>query len=95
LKFFIIYTNTSSKAEAIKHEIDSWLNLTSAIQGDMIIINGNLESEVNLMSAIKFTEDAENPNELIENNKFYPRVLVATSSCIGPGLDYSSVYSVI
>jgi hypothetical protein len=83
------------KAESIKQEIDSWLNLTSAIQGDTIIINGDLESEVKLMSATKFTEDVENPNDLIENNKFYPRILVATSSCIGAGLDSSSVYTVI
>ena len=94
-KKVIIYTNTATKAESIKDEIDSWLNLTSAFQGDTIMINGDMESEVKLQSATTFTHDSNETSDLIKNNKFYPRVLIATSSCIGAGLDSSSVFSVI
>jgi superfamily II DNA helicase RecQ len=94
-KKVIIYTNTASRAELIKDEIDSWLNLTSSFEGDTIMINGDMESEVKLLSATTFTADIRNPQHLIDNNKFYPRVLIATSSCIGAGLDSSSVFSVI
>jgi hypothetical protein len=37
----------------------------------------DLETEVNFQSATKFIEDAANLCNLIENNKFYPQVLVA------------------
>ena len=94
-KKIIIYTNTASKAEKIKEEIDSWLNLTSAFEGDTIMINGDMESEVKLMSATTFTSNPSNPRENIDKDVFYPRVLIATSSCIGAGLDSSSVYSVV
>ena len=94
-KKIIIYTNTASKAEKIKEEIDSWLNLTSAFEGDTIMINGDMESEVKLMSATTFTSNPSNPCENIDTDIFYPRVLIATSSCIGAGLDSSSVYSVV
>ena len=94
-KKVIIYTNTASRAELIKQEIDSWLNLTSSFEGDTIMINGEMESEVKLISATTFTDEATNPRSIIDNNEFYPRVLIATSSCIGAGLDSSSVFSVI
>ena len=94
-KKVIIYTNTATKAENIKDEIDSWLNLTSAFEGDTIMINGDMESEVKLVSSTTFTSVIENPREKIDKNEFYPRVLIATSSCIGAGLDSSFVYSVV
>ena len=94
-KKVIIYTNTATKAESIKDELDSWLNLTSAFEGDTIMINGDMESEVKLKSATIFTSHINNARELVDNFKFYPRVLIATSSCIGAGLDSRSVYCVI
>ena len=91
----IIYTNTATKAESIKEEIDSWLNLTSFFDGDTIMINGEIESEVKLMSATTFTSESNNRPNRDNETVFNPRVLIATSSCIGAGLDSSSVYSVI
>ena len=38
-KKIIIYTNTATKAQYIKEEIDSWLNLTSAFQGSTIFLS--------------------------------------------------------
>ena len=94
-KKVIIYTNTASRSELIKDEIDSWLNLTSSFEGDTIMRNGDMESEVKLVSATTFTADIPNPRDLIDNNKFPPRVLIETSSCIRSGLHSSSVFSVI
>ena len=65
------------------------------IEGDTIIINGDLESEWKFFSAQKFTELTENPKEYVLKNVYYPRILVATSGCIGAGLDSSAVYCVI
>ena len=94
-KKIIIYTNAAKKADNIKDEIDSWLNLTSAFEGDTIMINGDMDSEVKLVSATTFTSETNNPRDKIDKNEFYPRVLIATSSCIGAGLDSSLVYSVV
>ena len=94
-KKVIIYTNTAVKATGIKEEIDSWLNLTSAFEGDSIMINGDMESELKLASVKRFTTEVSNPRDIIDKNEYYPRVLIATASCIGAGLDSSSVYSVI
>ena len=91
----MIYTNTASRAELIKNEIDSWLNLTLSFEGDTIMINRDMESEVKLLSATTFTADTLNPHNLIKNNKFNLRVLIATLSCIRADLDLSSVHSII
>ena len=37
----------------------------------------------------------EDPEPLINSNKFYPRVLLATAGSIGAGLDSPDVYAVI
>ena len=59
------------------------------------MINGDMESEVKLKSATMFTTTHHNACKLVDNCKFYPQVLVATSRCIGAGLDSSAFYSVI
>jgi hypothetical protein len=92
----IIYCNTASAVDKIRDELDNWLNeATTKIEGDTIIINGDLESEWKFFSAQRFTQVTTNPQECILNNIYYPRILIATSGCIGAGLDSSSVYSVI
>ena len=64
------------------------------IQGDVIIIHGNLKPEVKFVSAERFTQVITNPEELINSNKFYPQILLATAGIIGAGLDSPGVYSV-
>lgn len=39
------------------------------------------------MSVERFTQVKLNPEELINSNKFYPRILLATAGSIGIGLD--------
>ena len=41
-KKIIIHTNTATKSESIKEELDSWLNLTSAFEGNTIMIKGDM-----------------------------------------------------
>ena len=47
----------------MKDEIDSWLSLTPAFVGDATMINGDMESEVKLVSSTTFTSVIENPRE--------------------------------
>ena len=95
-KKVIIYCNTATAVEKIRDELDNWLNeANTKIEGDTIIINGELESEWKFFSVQKFTEVNASPQESIRKNTYYPRILVATSGCIGAGLDSSSVYRVI
>ena len=42
-----------------------------------------------------FAASMSDPCDLVNNSKFYPRVLVTTSSCVGVGLDSSSACSMI
>ena len=46
------------------------------------------------VSAEQVTCSAENSQQLIDLNQFYPHILLATAGCIGAGLDCSDVYSV-
>lgn len=59
------------------------------------MITGEMESEVKLVSATEFTAEENDARSIIDRNEFYPRILIATSSCIGAGLDSSSVLSAI
>ena len=95
MKKAIVYTNTAFQAESIWDKIDVLLENKSIFEGDTLLIIGDLETEVKQVNAERFTEEINNADKLIEENEFYPRVLIATSSCIGTGLDSSLVYSVL
>ena len=90
----IVYTNTSSCLEQMQADVESWLDMNENIKGDVIVIHGDLKPEVKFVSAERFTKIHENPEELINNNLFYPRILLATAGSIGAGLDSPDVYSV-
>ena len=53
-----------------------------------------MKKEVKFISAERFTKTMTNPQELIDRNKCYPRILLATAGSIGPGLNSQDVYSV-
>ena len=95
IKKCIIYTNTAKEADSLQEKVDILLDQDLIFEGDTILIKGDLESDMKQVNAEKFTEEVHNLDVLIENNEFYPRVLLATSSCIGAGLDSSAVYSVL
>ena len=94
-KKLIIYTNTASQAETYQDKVNTLLDNELLFEGDTVLIIGGLEPEVKLINAQTFTKEIHNAAELIENNEFFPRVLIATSSSIGAGLGLSDVYSVI
>lgn len=91
----IIYTNTAEKVQEVQKEIDYFLDVEEKISGDTLAIFGKLDSEVKFISVKEFTKIRDNYDEIIKNGSYFPRVLVATSSCIGAGLDSSDIYSVI
>lgn len=94
-KKLIVYTNTTEKAENIKFAIDSYLNEKSNIKGDTFLITGKLDPKVKFATATKFTSKICDPKIAFNTNVIFPRILVATASCIGAGLDSSDVYCVI
>ena len=71
----------------MKVDIEQWLNASDDIKGDVLIIHGDMKKEVKFISAERFTKIITNPQELIDSNKFYPRILLATAGSIGAGLD--------
>ena len=65
----IIYTNTSSCLEQMQADIELWLDMKEDIQGDVIVIYGDLKPEVKFVSAERFTQVITNPEELINSKK--------------------------
>ena len=91
----IIYSNVSSQVTSMREKIDTWLDNPDSIEGDTIVINGELTSEWKLISSELFTKECSNLQDQIKKNEFVPRILLATSGCIGAGLDCPDVVVVI
>lgn len=90
----IVYTNTASCLEQIQADIESWMDIDDSILGDSHVIHGDQKPEVKFVSVERFTETIANPEELINSNKFYPRILLATAGSIGAGLDSPDFYAI-
>ena len=86
--------NTASYLEHLRCDIESWMDLSDDVQGDVLVIQGDLQPEVKFVSTEKFTKHNLDPQLLIDTTICYPRILLATAGCIGAGLDSSDVYSV-
>ena len=54
-KKVIVYTNTAEFLGTLRSDIESWLDLSDNIKGDIIVIQGNLQPEVKFVSAEQFT----------------------------------------
>ncbi len=93
----IVYSSVAKSTEQIQTEIDGWLNIPSVeIVGDTILINGLLEADWKFISTQHFSTYLPSDEDLPHNsNTFFPRILVATSGCIGAGLDCHHVNTVI
>ena len=94
-KKVIVYTITAKKLEDLKDKFDNFLHDNPSIKDNTMIICGNMYTNVKFMSTIKFTTKETNPEELFKINKYYPRILFVTASCIGYGLDVNVIYSVV
>ena len=55
------------------------------------MMSGSIEIKLKLLSAETFTVNIPKPRDLIDDAKFCLRVIALTSSCVGLGLDSSSV----
>jgi superfamily II DNA helicase RecQ len=93
----IIYSNISSQVTSMREKLDIWLDSPDSFDGDTISINGDLPSEWKLISSQLFTNEyhSNHIEQEIDNNVFSPRILLATSGCIGAGLDCSQVVLVL
>jgi hypothetical protein len=92
----ILYCNVAKSVTTIGDSLDNWLNeADNKIKGDTLLINGDLESEWKFFSSQKFTETSLKNCSMINNETYFPRILIATSGCIGAGLDLSNVHLVV
>ena len=86
----IIYTNTAAAAQKLKEKIDTWMDHQSPFEGDVVIVYGEMHQEVKSEVITAFT-NINDVEKCKESNSMYPRILIATSGSIGPGLDSSKV----
>ena len=91
----IVYTNTANFLDQLKVDIEHWLDLSDGINGDALIIHGDMKEEVKFVSDQMFTKTVDYAEELVNINLFYPRILMATDGSIDVGLDSVDVYSVV
>lgn len=89
----IVYTNTVSCLDQLKVDTEQWLDTSDEIRGDALIIQGDMKPNVKILSADMFTKYVDNPEDMILENQFYPRILIVTASSIGAGLDLVMVSS--
>ena len=96
-KKVIIHTNTAEQASRIAEEVNLANDVKSLFKGDTMLIIGDQHPEVKHHSAQKFTMEmtSDEVQSALKSNQFHPRVLVATSSCIGAGLDCAFVCGVV
>jgi superfamily II DNA helicase RecQ len=83
----ILYTNTKIAAIPLKTSIDELMD-SNEIDGDAIVIHGELEAHTKFYRAKLFTGAHD-------DNILNPRVLVATSRCANAGIDCPDVYWVV
>ena len=90
----LVYSSSSKGIEVIGERIDSCMNYLDTVDGDTIVIQGDLELDWKFVSAAEFTKSRTDISAMMENNEYYPRILCATSGCIETGLD-SNKFSVM
>ena len=56
----------------MQSELELWLDRNPTIQGDVLVISGDLKPEVNIVSAEMFAQEVYDPEELINSNNFNP-----------------------
>ena len=66
--------------------------MDDGIQGDVIVVYGDLKLEIKFVNVERFTQVIANLDELTNSNKFYSRILLATAGSIGAGLDFPVLY---
>jgi superfamily II DNA helicase RecQ len=86
-KKVILYTNTRVTANKLKVSIDELMDAND-IEGDAIVIHGDLLSHTKFYRAKQFTG-------ALDDGILKPRVLIATSGCANAGIDCPDVYWVL
>ena len=60
-----------------------------------MLIYRDMYADVKFLSTVKITTKESNTQQIIANNKYYLRILIANASCIGNGLDLDNVDCVV
>ena len=85
-KKYIVYTNTAYCFDQMQSDIELWLGMNNDIKCDALVISGALKPEVKFASAERFTRVVDDPEELLNKNGFFLRILLSTAGSIGAGL---------
>ena len=78
----------------MQSDIELWLNGKDDINEDVLVINGDITPEVKFACAERFTMVVEHADNMVNNNQFYPRILLTIAGSIGAGLDSPDLYTV-
>ena len=90
----IVHGNAATSLTQIKDSVDNWLDHESPFLADTLLITGDVEPELKLACTEEFASPAYDDH--INNiDLMSPRILFATATCIGAGLDCSSVFSAL
>ena len=90
----IVYTNTASCLDQMQSDIELWLDINDDVKGDTLVISGALKPEVKFASAERFTRVVDDPEELLNRNALFPRILLSTAGSIGAGLKSPDFFAV-
>ena len=84
----IIISSTATKASDVQVKLDSWLDNKTTIQGDTVLVFGDLETATKFAYTTEFTNTIYGINgKDYTTNKLCPRFMIGTPGCIGAGLD--------
>lgn len=75
-------------------DIEQWHNSSDDIEGDVLIIHGDMKKIVTFVSAAWFTKWIADLKLLLDSNKFYARILLVVAGSISASLDSQDVFSV-
>ena len=88
----LIISSTASQASGIQQKLDYWLDSTSNIKGDSVLVIGYLETETKFSYTTEFTNTYYGAGGIdYRNDKLCPRFLLGTPGYIGAGLHCASV----
>lgn len=91
---FIVYANTAAYLDQLK-VIRKWLDCSDQTKGDVLIIQWNMKRVVKFILPKMCVRIVDYPDDLINQNKINPGILIATDGSIGGGIDARDVHSVV
>ena len=88
----VIICSTASKAKEVQTKLDHWLDSNESIEGDTVLVVGDLDTETKFAYTTRFTNSSYGVAfEPYSSERLCPRFMIGTPGCIGAGLDCNHV----